>query len=227
MLSSANHGYKIARFRKIVNSSEKIFLISPLRSRGNLTIRQFFGNLWAVRKSGRGRDQLGSVKPLEMGFSPDGYITDQDCFSTFRYRTIPANYNGCGWIAASPRTPRPPSCGRPPRTTSSPRTIRWTTPAPSPSIASPSSATSTRMAPTANPTAPPRSTTIPSAMRSCRRGWRIWHGFSASTAKRSADVASLSVPNHEYQTEDSACPSPFYLKAHGAKLHCIVVISML
>ena len=43
---------------------------------------------------------MGSVKPLEMGFSPDGYITDQDCFSTFRYRTIPANYNGCGWIAA-------------------------------------------------------------------------------------------------------------------------------
>ena len=43
---------------------------------------------------------MGSIKPLEMGFSPDGYITDQDCFSTFRYRTIPANYNGCGWIAA-------------------------------------------------------------------------------------------------------------------------------
>ncbi len=48
----------------------------------------------------KGAGQLGSVKPLEMGFSPDGYITDQDCFSTFRYRTIPANYNGCGWIAA-------------------------------------------------------------------------------------------------------------------------------
>lgn len=43
---------------------------------------------------------MGSPKPLEMGFSPDGYITDQDCFSAFRYRTIPANYNGCGWIAA-------------------------------------------------------------------------------------------------------------------------------
>lgn len=48
----------------------------------------------------KGAGLLGSVKPLEMGFSPDGYITDQDCFSTFRYRTIPANYNGCGWIAA-------------------------------------------------------------------------------------------------------------------------------
>ena len=43
---------------------------------------------------------MGSAKPLEMGFSQDGYIIDQDCFSAFRYRTIPANYNGCGWIAA-------------------------------------------------------------------------------------------------------------------------------
>lgn len=43
---------------------------------------------------------MGSTKPLEMGFSPDGYIIDQDCFSDFKYRTIPANYNGCGWIAA-------------------------------------------------------------------------------------------------------------------------------
>ena len=39
-------------------------------------------------------------KTLEMGFSPDGYIIDQDCFFDFRYRTIPANFNGCGWIAA-------------------------------------------------------------------------------------------------------------------------------
>ena len=43
---------------------------------------------------------MGSTKPLELGFSPDGYIIDQDCFSSFTYRTIPANYNGCGWIAA-------------------------------------------------------------------------------------------------------------------------------
>ena len=39
-------------------------------------------------------------KTLEMGFSEDGYIIDQDCFFEFRYRTIPANLNGCGWIAA-------------------------------------------------------------------------------------------------------------------------------
>ena len=34
------------------------------------------------------------------GFSPDGFITDQDCFENFTYRTIPASDNGCGWIAA-------------------------------------------------------------------------------------------------------------------------------
>ena len=39
-------------------------------------------------------------KPLEQGFSADGYITDQDCFSSLRYRTMPASINGCGWIAA-------------------------------------------------------------------------------------------------------------------------------
>ena len=39
-------------------------------------------------------------KPLELGFSPEGYIIDQDCFHTCIYRTIPANLNGCGWIAA-------------------------------------------------------------------------------------------------------------------------------
>ena len=39
-------------------------------------------------------------KPLEEGFSSDGYIKDQDCFSSVRYRTIPASENGCGFIAA-------------------------------------------------------------------------------------------------------------------------------
>ena len=34
------------------------------------------------------------------GFSSDGYITDQDCFSSVRYRTMRADINGCGWIAA-------------------------------------------------------------------------------------------------------------------------------
>lgn len=43
---------------------------------------------------------MSIAKPLDMGFSKDGYIIDQDCFSSFTYRTIPANYNGCGWIAA-------------------------------------------------------------------------------------------------------------------------------
>ena len=39
-------------------------------------------------------------KPLEAGFSADGYIVDQDCFHSLRYRTMPADINGCGWIAA-------------------------------------------------------------------------------------------------------------------------------
>ena len=43
---------------------------------------------------------MAAPKPLELGFAPDGYIIDQDCFSLFEYRTIPANLNGCGWIAA-------------------------------------------------------------------------------------------------------------------------------
>ena len=34
------------------------------------------------------------------GFSPDGYIVDQDYFGDYEHRTIPASHNGCGWIAA-------------------------------------------------------------------------------------------------------------------------------
>ena len=40
------------------------------------------------------------AKPIEAGFSDDGYIVDQDCFHSLRYRTMPADINGCGWIAA-------------------------------------------------------------------------------------------------------------------------------
>ena len=40
------------------------------------------------------------TKALEEGFSADGYIIDQDCFHSLRYRTMPADINGCGWIAA-------------------------------------------------------------------------------------------------------------------------------
>ena len=43
---------------------------------------------------------MEASKPLEEGFSRDGYIKDQDCFSSVRYRTIPASENGCGFIAA-------------------------------------------------------------------------------------------------------------------------------
>lgn len=43
---------------------------------------------------------MDATKPLSEGFSPDGYIRDQDCFSSVRYRGMPASINGCGWIAA-------------------------------------------------------------------------------------------------------------------------------
>ena len=36
----------------------------------------------------------------EAGFSADGFIVDQDCFESVRYRCMPASINGCGWIAA-------------------------------------------------------------------------------------------------------------------------------
>ena len=41
-----------------------------------------------------------NMKRPEDGISSDGYITDQDCFASVRYRTMRANYNGCGFIAA-------------------------------------------------------------------------------------------------------------------------------
>ncbi|MBQ3803866.1 MAG: hypothetical protein IJK03_05655 [Oscillospiraceae bacterium] len=41
-----------------------------------------------------------SNKTPSDGFSSDGYITDQDCFSSVRYRTMSASNNGCGFIAA-------------------------------------------------------------------------------------------------------------------------------
>ena len=43
------------------------------------------------------------IQPAKLpseGFSVDGFITDQDCFSTVRYRTMAADNNGCGFIAA-------------------------------------------------------------------------------------------------------------------------------
>lgn len=33
------------------------------------------------------------------GFSADGYIIDQDAFSDYEYRTLPASINGCGGVA--------------------------------------------------------------------------------------------------------------------------------
>lgn len=34
------------------------------------------------------------------GFSSDGYIIDQNCFTGYQYRGMSSDFNGCGWIAA-------------------------------------------------------------------------------------------------------------------------------
>lgn len=36
---------------------------------------------------------------MEKGFTPDGYISDQNCFEDYIYRGISSSINGCGWIA--------------------------------------------------------------------------------------------------------------------------------
>ena len=41
-----------------------------------------------------------SAKKPSEGITSDGYICDQDCFASVRYRTMPADINGCGFIAA-------------------------------------------------------------------------------------------------------------------------------
>lgn len=37
---------------------------------------------------------------MKKGFSHDGYIIDQNCFSDYPYRAMSSDINGCGWIAA-------------------------------------------------------------------------------------------------------------------------------
>ncbi len=37
---------------------------------------------------------------MEKGFTPDGYVLDQDCFEHCLYRGMSSAINGCGWIAA-------------------------------------------------------------------------------------------------------------------------------
>ena len=37
---------------------------------------------------------------MQAGFSPEGYIIDQDHFAAYRYRGMTSNVNGCGWVAA-------------------------------------------------------------------------------------------------------------------------------
>ena len=43
---------------------------------------------------------MGQPKPLEQAFSEDGYLIDQDGLYSLRYRTMTANINCCGPVAA-------------------------------------------------------------------------------------------------------------------------------
>ncbi len=43
---------------------------------------------------------MRTEKALSAGFSAEGYIIDQDCFASVRYRGMRASVNGCGWMAA-------------------------------------------------------------------------------------------------------------------------------
>ena len=52
-----------------------------------------------LKGSTTGMTETELLKP-EDGISSDGYITTQACFSTVRYRTMRADINGCGFIAA-------------------------------------------------------------------------------------------------------------------------------
>ncbi len=41
----------------------------------------------------------GNGNEVRKGFTPDGYICDQEQLTDFPYRTVTTDYNGCGWIA--------------------------------------------------------------------------------------------------------------------------------
>ncbi|MBE6989965.1 MAG: hypothetical protein E7426_04380 [Ruminococcaceae bacterium] len=85
----------------------------PLRSCAAVSLPQLF--LWAAADlllalasawGLRALDGLlrGAAAPVsgpaeEQGWSDDGYIVNQDCFSAYTYRAIPASYNSCGCVA--------------------------------------------------------------------------------------------------------------------------------
>ena len=64
-----------------------------------------YGIAWAVWRCGMrfgepsGRMEVPAL-PEAQGWSHDGYIINQDCFSEYTYRTIPASTNACGPVAA-------------------------------------------------------------------------------------------------------------------------------
>ena len=57
--------------------------------------------VWKLRnRFGYTSDRAPEISHAESeGYTADGYIKNQDCFSAYSYRTIPASNNGCGCIA--------------------------------------------------------------------------------------------------------------------------------
>ena len=52
------------------------------------------------RLAGRSDEERAALPPEAEGYTDDGYIKDQDCFSAYTYRRIAADENSCGCIAA-------------------------------------------------------------------------------------------------------------------------------
>ena len=52
------------------------------------------------RLAGRSGEERAALSAEAEGYTADGYIRDQDCFSAYAYRRMAASENSCGCIAA-------------------------------------------------------------------------------------------------------------------------------
>ena len=52
------------------------------------------------RLAGRSEEERSALPAEVRGYTADGYIRDQDCFSAYTYRRMAASENSCGCIAA-------------------------------------------------------------------------------------------------------------------------------
>ena len=52
------------------------------------------------RLAGRSEAERAALPPEAEGYTTDGYIRDQDCFSAYTYRRMAASENSCGCIVA-------------------------------------------------------------------------------------------------------------------------------